>query len=390
MSDPATGLARSLRWWHLAFAGVPLAAFALTMAQESAPERRLAAGVLLALVPLCWLAFGRLSFARPRVGAAFAAVLILLAAAVIAIQPNAALLQSLVYPFVWVRSESTRAAVAWNAAVAVGVFAGLVVAYDGSVFAPAAITALSLAFSLAFGLWITRIAEWGEERARLLDELTAAQDRLAAANREQGTAAERERIARELHDTLAQSLTGLVITAQRASSPARTPQQLREDLALIESIARDALTEARAVVAANASVAVDGGLADAADRLAARFERETGIAVSAHVQARVPRELEVVLLRCAQEALANIRKHSGARAASLTIEEAPDGVVLTVEDDGRGLAAGMPESSPGFGIAGMRERLELVGGDVAVAPREGGGTRLTVRAPIAGEGRRTA
>ncbi len=65
-------------------------------------------------------------------------------------------------------------------------------------------------------------------------------------------------------------------------------------------------------------------------------------------------------------------------------------MVLTVEDDGVGLPVGMPESSGGFGIAGMRERLQLVGGEVALSLREGGGTRLTVRAPIAQDGGRTA
>jgi signal transduction histidine kinase len=388
VTDPSSGLARSVRWWHLAFAGVPLATFGLILAQDATAPLAATAAVL-ALVPATWFAFGRLSFRRPRVGAVYAGTLILLTGVAVAIEPNSALLQTLVYPFVWSRAPSTRSALVWNGVVAVVMFFALLVAFEGEVWPPATITALSFVFSLAFGMWITRIAEWGDERARLLDQLTAAQDRLASAHREQGTADERARISREVHDTLAQSLTALVLTTQRARTPGRSVREIQDDLALIESIARDALGEARAVVAATAPVGLDGGLADAADRLAARFERETGVQVSAEVDAHVPRELEVVLLRCAQEALANVRKHAEARSAWLSIREDDSAVVLTVEDDGRGMPAGMPAGSAGFGIAGMRDRVGIVGGVLAVEPRRGGGTRLTVRVPV-GEDRRTA
>jgi signal transduction histidine kinase len=373
----------SIRWWHFAFTGVPLVAFGLAVATGASSGAVAALAVDLGLLVACWFAFGRLSFANRRTGAIFAAVLIVLTAVAIAIDPNAALLQSLVFPFVWVRAADTRVALAWNGAVAVAVFPAMAIAYGGALLPAAAVTALSLLFSLAFGTWITRVVDWGQERARLLDELTAAQDRLAAANREQGTAAERERIARDLHDTLAQSLTGLVLTVQRAQGR-RSEQELRADLTLIEQVAREALAEARAVVAASATVSVDGGLAAAAERLATRFTRETGVRVTAEVDASAPRELEVVLLRCAQEALANIRKHAGATNAWVNIDELPDGVRLTVEDDGQGLAPGMPAEAHGFGISGMRERVELVGGTVLVEPRAGGGTRLDVRVPLAG------
>ena len=219
----------------------------------------------------------------------------------------------------------------------------------------------------------------------LLDELTEAQGALAAAHRESGVTTERERIGREVHDTLAQSLTGLVMLTQRASATASADEPdiaaLREHLDVLEAVAVEALSEARAVVAAASAVSVDGGLAIATGRLAERFTRETGIQVTASVDANTTRELEVVLLRCAQEALANVRKHSKARSAQVSITTEPSLTRLSVIDDGVGIAQGDIAASSGFGLTGMRERLALVHGSLVVETATGGGTRLMVEVP---------
>lgn len=233
---------------------------------------------------------------------------------------------------------------------------------------------LSFAFSVAMGAWITRIEHPSTERQAVVDRLTAAQAQIAAPNREAGTVAERERLARELHDTLAQSLAGVVMLAERARA-AHPGDAL---LPALEDAARRALGEARGLVTGAAGVPIDGGLAAALDVLAGRFRRETGLAVDVDVSAEVAREAEVVLLRCAQEGLADVRKHAAARSVALRVLEAPEGAVMTVADDGGG-----PGDGVGFGIAGMRDRLALVGGTVALDPAPGGGAVLTVRVPTA-------
>jgi len=96
------------------------------------------------------------------------------------------------------------------------------------------------------------------------------------------------------------------------------------------------------------------------------------------------RENEVVLLRCAQEGLANVRKHSRAGAASVRLERVGTDAVLTVTDDGRGLGAYSPAHENGFGLSGMRDRLALVGGGLTVGAGERGGTVLRVTVPAAG------
>ena len=240
-----------------------------------------------------------------------------------------------------------------------------------------------MTFSIALGLWITSIAVRSHERQRLLDERRATQDELAMVSRDAGVSSERERLAREIHDTIAQDLTGLVLTTQRARrelADGALPA-LDEQLAILEENARSALAETRALVAATAPIGLaTGGIGDALDRLGARFARETGLAVtvSATGLPALDRDTEVVLLRCAQEGLANVRKHARAGAASLTVAADDDEVTLEVRDDGSGFDPGA--LSAGFGLSGMRERLALVDGRLAVASGATG-TTLTVTLP---------
>ncbi|BDI21386.1 sensor histidine kinase [Herbiconiux sp. L3-i23] len=380
-----------LAWWHAAFVGVPVITVVTNLVAGEYQSPLLVAAII-AVIPVAWFAFGRRSFRSRGAALVFGVVLIAAMAVAIAWGPNSGLLQSLVYPFVWTAARTLREAIVANIVVALAAGAGFFLWFGADADAvPPTVTiiGLSLLFSLAFGFWITRIAEWGEQRARLLAELTAAQDQLARAHRDAGGVAERERIAREVHDTIAQSLTGLVMLAQRASATAATANpdlaSLRGQLELIETVGVEALGEARAVVADSAAVPLDGGLADAMARLGDRFERETGLRVEVAVDAAMTRELEVVLLRCAQEALANVRKHAGATAVRLVVTRRDGAVRLEVTDDGRGITEAESLRSPGFGLSGMRDRLALVGGTMTVGPAHRSGTELVVRVPVEGE-----
>lgn len=243
-----------------------------------------------------------------------------------------------------------------------------------------AIEGASLALSIGLGIWITSIADQSHERQRLLDELRAAQEKLSALDRDAGMTSERERLAREIHDTIAQDLTGIVMLSQRAQRELATGGGASETLGLLEESARTARAETRALVASSAPVALStGGIADALRRLGERFERETGVTVTVTVDlGAIDRDSEVVLLRCAQEGLSNVRKHARASAVSRTAWTNAGAVGVRIADDGDGFD---PETAgDGFGLAGMRDRLALVGGtlDVSSSPA---GTVLTATLP---------
>jgi signal transduction histidine kinase len=156
-------------------------------------------------------------------------------------------------------------------------------------------------------------------------------------------------------------------------------------VALVESAAREALGEARALVATMTPVAADSGLAEALRRLGARFQRETGIGVEIHVAERhLPRDREVVLLRCAQEGLANVRKHARAShvVVDVTADEAGGELALVVRDDGVGVDSSVAVDDGGFGIAGMRERVGMLGGRLTLGNAAHGGAELAITIPL--------
>jgi signal transduction histidine kinase len=236
------------------------------------------------------------------------------------------------------------------------------------------------------GLWVMSVLRHSQQRAELIEELERTRAELAQLHHAQGMAAERERLAREVHDTLAQGYTSIVVLAQTAAA-SLPPGAPAEKLALIEEVARENLAEARAMVAAFSPVALDSAtLVEALERLVERFGRETGLATrldtAALGDADLSRAEEVVLLRGAQEALANVRRHAAATAVVLRVSSVGAGearqVSVHVEDDGVGFD---PESAPGVGLAGLRDRAREVGGAVDVVSAPGEGTRVTVRVP---------
>ncbi|TFC90171.1 sensor histidine kinase [Cryobacterium sp. TMT4-31] len=410
------------RWWDLIVAGSLTVLTVITIDHSWVSVGERAGGLLsLAAIGLAYLGLGRrmLRSSNPSASAGdsgfdyaafpasarlFQITLIVSCGAATAFDPSLATAQTLAFPILWALSTSFSGAVVLSALLSVSVGLGMWVGMGstpGAAVQAAAIEGISFVFALAMGTWISRIADAGAYQRRLVEELTLAQDELAAAQRDAGSAAERERLAREIHDTIAQSLTSLVMLTQRTRSElAAVPgdtSAVADSLDLIESTGRDALTEARALVASMSPVrAADGDLAHTVTRLAERFERETGIQVTVELTGLdaagadpgtelppLDRALEVVLLRCGQEGLANVRKHSGAGAARIAIARTPQEVALTVTDNGRGLGAYRPESEHGFGLTGMRDRVGLVGGRLEVTDSaNGSGTVLRVTLPL--------
>ena len=245
---------------------------------------------------------------------------------------------------------------------------------------------ISMGLSLSLGLFINRIVGEAESRAETIDELRATQDRLAAAERDRGVHEERERISREIHDTLAQGFTS-VVALSRAAQAALARGDLAtagERLALIEHTASDNLDEARLIVAELTPGHLQSRtLGEALERLGAAVSSETGMRAEVRVAGDpVPLggSAEVVILRTAQEALSNVRRHASAARVDLTLAyDDPHAVVLTVHDDGLGFE---PDGTrAGFGLDGVQARAAEVGGAVEVLSGPGSGTTLRLVVP---------
>ncbi|WP_233492321.1 sensor histidine kinase [Blastococcus sp. TF02A-30] len=307
------------------------------------------------------------------------------------VAPSLLFLLFLAYPQVWFVVQGRPAGVVWTVLLAGATTLGPLLRPDSGENAGEVVleTGVSLVFSLALGLWIGRVLAQSEQRAELIEQLRSTRAELAAAERERGVLAERERLAREVHDTLAQGYTSIVVLAQTAAGQLDGDVDgARERLALIEEVARDNLQEARAVVAAFGPVHLDGStLVEALQRLADRFGRETGTAVRVDTSAlgeglALRRDEEVVLLRGAQEALTNVRRHAGASAVVIRLAAVgrlgDRQVSVHVEDDGVGFD---PDTTPASGLDGLRDRAGQVGGALEVASVPGAGTRVTVRVP---------
>jgi signal transduction histidine kinase len=377
------------RWWTLAVVVTVVGLSVLVLLDDLSLEHKLGAIAAAVVLAIVWLLFGRRALTDPRIGIWIAVAFIAATSVSVGFASVMATMQCVAFPVIWSVLHRTRTAIFANIAMALGVALGFYVSIGrtpGAIAVGATIEGISLIFSLALGLWITSIAEQSEERKKLLDQLELAQEQLAALSRDAGASGERERLAREIHDTLAQDLTGLVLTAQRGlrELKAGNSAAVEKQLDVLEENARHALTETRALVASGAAVGVEGGgLAISLRRLGERFERETGIAVTvtAPGSATLDRDSEVVLLRCAQEALANVRKHSTAKSAAVALEVHGDSVDLRIADDGTGFDP--TRESTGFGLSGLRERLALVHGTLAVMAVPGGGTTLVASLPAA-------
>jgi two-component system sensor histidine kinase UhpB len=211
---------------------------------------------------------------------------------------------------------------------------------------------------------------------RMLDRLET-ERRESAGRALEAQEAERLRVARELHDEVDQTLTAVALRAESAADNSHQDAALRE---IGEAVQRS-LDDLRRIANRLRPEALDDlGLVNALITLCNRVSRQGDIAIRRNLAANLPElapETELVIYRVAQEALTNVLRHASATRATVSLL-APDGhLTLTVTDNGRGLADGMPQRT---GVAGMRERALLIGGDFTIGPARDGGVevRLTL------------
>ena len=254
------------------------------------------------------------------------------------------------------------------------------------------------AVAVAVGLGYRALLREAAERQNLIEDLLATRTELAATARDAGTLAERERLAREIHDTVAQGLSSIQMLLHAAESRVSDPAAL-EHLRLARDTAAANLQETRRFIRELTPPALDTQtLPGALTRLAASAERAssaentaTGSAratrVSLHVTGdpiTLPMALETTLLRIAQGSLANVAQHAGASRAEVTLSYMTDEVALDIVDDGRGftLTAATAQSPDSFGLVAIRQRVEQLGGTFVLESAPGHGTAVAVRFPI--------
>lgn len=197
---------------------------------------------------------------------------------------------------------------------------------------------------------------------------------------------ERQRVARELHDQSAQSLTSMLVRL-RMLERAEDPAQARAHIQELRDLTARSLEEIRRIaLELRPKILEDLGLGEAlawrADELNAGGAVRTTLQI-ADMDRRLPKDVELALYRVAQEALTNISRHAHAQTAQLRLEHMDGAVRLTVQDDGIGFDVTAPVAHPsGLGLSGMRERMALVGGRLAIDSVPGGGTCLTATVPV--------
>ncbi|MFE3175964.1 sensor histidine kinase [Amycolatopsis sp. NPDC059090] len=247
--------------------------------------------------------------------------------------------------------------------------------------------ALGAAVAIATVLGYQALYRESEQRRHLIEELRETRNDLAAMEHSAGVLAERERLAREIHDTLAQGLSSihLLLRAAERALPDR-PEAAVPHVTQARQAAQDNLTEARRLVYALAPVELEGASLPAAlERLCATTAQRSGLTVHFHLSGTpfdVPTAYEVALLRIAQSALANTVLHAAASRAELTLSYMDTSVTLDAVDDGIGFDPQEVRGGSGFGLPAMRARARSLGGSWTVESAPGNGTALAVSFPV--------
>jgi two-component sensor histidine kinase len=200
---------------------------------------------------------------------------------------------------------------------------------------------------------------------------------------------ERNRMAREIHDTLAQEFAGILLHLE-AINGLDASENASEYLARARELAKSGLEDARRMLLGLRPKSLEGAdLSDALNKLAQRFSRDCGINCTFSVSGRLhklPADIENELYRVAQEALCNVRKHSCAGSASILLSYTSAGVVLVIKDNGQGFAIQQPKpGAHGFGLPTMCERASRLGGRMDINSGQGRGTEIRMSVPLPGK-----
>lgn len=283
--------------------------------------------------------------------------------------------------------------------IAVAVVVTLVIVSSDPGLPPAIVpVGLVLVWVIVFAVWL--LGDLVRSRGEAVEELRQRNAELVVEREENARLAvadERARIARELHDAVAHSLSVMVVQAGAARRALETAEpggevaaeRARVALAAIETTGRDTLGEMRRVVGALRPAGDQPWepqpSLDELDRLLAAV-REAGLPVELVVEGEaraVPRSVDLSAYRVVQESLTNTLKHANAASARVRLHYDADALDVEITDDGRGAAARLLEAPHrGYGLAGMRERVAMVGGEIVAQPGPSGGFVVRARLPL--------
>lgn len=252
-------------------------------------------------------------------------------------------------------------------------------------------------FALGISRGYLELVHEGQERRRLIasliaaqDEMTALQDELARTQRESGAGVERTRLSRDIHDTVAQSLTSISMIA-RGANPDDHESTVRA-FEQIQTLAGEGLADTRRIVNALMPSELEGStLGEALRRMLTKLNEETGIRTDLSVDDTVPAlplTAEIALLRTAQSGLANVRRHADASHVVMSLVDTGNSVRLDIVDDGSGFdtthwdSPAPRHSQGGYGLHAMHARLRELGGTLNVESTPGEGTALSASVPL--------
>lgn len=252
------------------------------------------------------------------------------------------------------------------------------------------LSVLGVTASGMFGWYIDAFAQEAARNARLLAELKVTQDELARREREAGVADERQRLAGEIHDTIAQQFTSIVTNLEAAESRLEAnPTAALTHVRSAREAAREGIRDARAMVNALQPRVLEGRtLTEALQQITAREQAQPGPDVcffSVGTAANVGRLQEAIMVRAVQEALTNVRKHAQASTVRVTLLWDDDDAILEITDNGQGFVPkALPPSQNGshVGLRTMQQRVERAGGTWMIDSHPGDGTSLVVSFPI--------
>lgn len=381
-------------WWDVYFTSVMAAMAVIALVTSDPFWRWPLVGLMAAVTAVYYLFARRLVLREERIRpAVLMAVLLVLCLPAVTVNPTLTFVVVAVAPLCFITSPVPAAVSTVGAILLVPMpLRGLLGLSEwDDIAVNILINGVMVGYTLWFGGWLGRIIEQSYERANLIRELRESRLEVVRLSEETGAMAERERLAREVHDTLAQGFTSIVALTQAVESEMDSdPELARRHLALMRETAAENLAEARAMVAARQPVGLDSQTLEAAlDRIASRLGDELGVPVDTEVlgaPAALSNDLQICLLRTAQEALANVRRHARAGHVRVALEytRTPDGspgpVELTVADDGVGFDPGRTAS--GNGLVNMRRRADDAGGAVEVGSAPGRGTRVRMSLPL--------